>query len=92
MDRLNKELEKIIKYNFKKSSLLQKALTHKSLDNNINKVLDSSEKWLKNIYVVDNILDKELIKKQKESVKFEFDFNSWLQDVNQPIRQVAELC
>jgi len=36
MDRLNKELEKIIKYNFKKSSLLQKALTHKSLDNNIN--------------------------------------------------------
>ena len=31
-----KELEKIIKYNFKKSSLLEKALTHKSLNNNIN--------------------------------------------------------
>ena len=31
-----KELEKIIKYNFKKSSLLEKALTHKSLDNEIN--------------------------------------------------------
>ena len=31
-----KELEKIIKYNFKKTSLLEKALTHKSLDNNIN--------------------------------------------------------
>ena len=31
-----KELEKIIKYNFKKSSLLEKALTHKSFDNNIN--------------------------------------------------------
>lgn len=62
------------------------------LDNNINKVLDSSEKWLKNIYVVDNILDKELIKKQKESVKFEFDFNSWLQDVNQPIENFLEDC
>ena len=31
-----KELEKIIKYNFKKSSLLEKALTHKSFDNDIN--------------------------------------------------------
>ena len=31
-----KELEKIIKYNFKKISLLEKALTHKSFDNNNN--------------------------------------------------------
>ena len=31
-----KELEKIIKYNFKKFSLLEKALTHKSFNNNIN--------------------------------------------------------
>ena len=31
-----KELEKIIKYNFKKSSLLEKALTHKSFNNIIN--------------------------------------------------------
>ena len=30
-----KELEKIIKYNFK-NFLLEKALTHKSYDNNIN--------------------------------------------------------
>ena len=29
-------LEKIIKYNFKKKSLLEKALTHKSYNNNIN--------------------------------------------------------
>ena len=28
-----KELEKIIKYNFKKSALLEKALIHKSYDN-----------------------------------------------------------
>ena len=31
-----KELEKILKYNFKKSSLLEKALTHKSYNNIIN--------------------------------------------------------
>ena len=36
MEKKTKELEKIIKYNFKKTSLLEKALTHKSLDNNIN--------------------------------------------------------
>ena len=36
MDKKIKELEKIIKYTFKKSSLLEKALTHKSYDNDIN--------------------------------------------------------
>jgi len=36
MDKKIKEFEKIIKYNFKKISLLEKALTHKSLDNNNN--------------------------------------------------------
>ena len=36
MEKKIKEFEKIIKYNFKRSSLLEKALTHKSLDNNIN--------------------------------------------------------
>ena len=36
MNKLNIELEKILKYNFKKSFLLEKALTHKSFNNNIN--------------------------------------------------------
>ena len=36
MDKKFKELEKIIKYNFKKFSLLERALTHKSFNNNIN--------------------------------------------------------
>ncbi len=36
MEKKIKELEKIIKYNFKKSYLLEKALTHKSFDNTIN--------------------------------------------------------
>ena len=36
MEKKIKELEKILKYSFKKSSLLKKALTHKSLDNTIN--------------------------------------------------------
>ena len=36
MNKRNIELEKILKYNFKKSFLLEKALTHKSFNNNIN--------------------------------------------------------
>ena len=36
MEKKIKELEKILKYNFKKISLLEKALTHKSYDNIIN--------------------------------------------------------
>ena len=36
MEKKIKEFEKIIKYNFKKLSLLEKALTHKSFDNNNN--------------------------------------------------------
>jgi len=36
MEKKLKEFEKIIKYNFKKSAILTKALTHKSYDNNIN--------------------------------------------------------
>ena len=36
MEKKIKELEKIIKYNFKKTHLLEKALTHKSFDNDIN--------------------------------------------------------
>ena len=36
MEKKIKELEKIIDYNFKKTFLLEKALTHKSLDSNTN--------------------------------------------------------
>ena len=36
MEKKIKELEKILKYNFKKTLLLEKALTHKSFDNNNN--------------------------------------------------------
>ncbi len=36
MEKKIKDLEKIIKYNFKKFSLLEKALTHKSFNNEIN--------------------------------------------------------
>ena len=36
MEKKIKEIEKILKYNFKKITLLETALTHKSFDNNVN--------------------------------------------------------
>ncbi len=36
MEKKSKELERIIKYSFKKSSILERALTHKSLNNYVN--------------------------------------------------------
>ena len=36
MEKKIKEIEKTIKYNFKKLTLLETALTHKSFDNNVN--------------------------------------------------------
>ena len=36
MEKQIKELEKILKYNFKKTSLLLTALTHKSFNNDVN--------------------------------------------------------
>ena len=36
MSKLTKELEEILKYDFKNKSLLNQALTHKSFDNNNN--------------------------------------------------------
>ena len=36
---------------------------------NINKILDSSEKWLKNIYVIEKIFDEEINESQKKNPK-----------------------
>ena len=36
MEKKIKEIEKILKYNFKRITLLETALTHKSFDNNVN--------------------------------------------------------
>ena len=36
MEKKIKEIEKILKYSFKKTTLLETALTHKSFDNNVN--------------------------------------------------------
>ena len=57
-----------------------------------DKILDSSEKWLKNIYMIENVFDEELNNKEKQNIKFDFDLNSWLNEENQPINNFIKDC
>ena len=59
---------------------------------NFDNVLDSSERWLKNLYMIENVFDEESEDLKKEQVKLHFDFYSWLNDVNQPINNFINDC
>ena len=59
MEKKIKELEKIIKYNFKKVSLLEKALTHKSYDNiSNNEKLEFLGDRVLGLVISEKLLDK----------------------------------
>ena len=59
MEKKFKELEKIIKYNFKKSNLLEKALTHKSFNNiNNNEKLEFLGDRVLGLVISDKLLEK----------------------------------
>ena len=58
----------------------------------VAKILDSSEKWLKNIYSIENVFDKNFGGEEKQYVKFDFDLNSWLNNANQPIKNYIKDC
>ena len=61
-------------------------------DPEINIILDSSEKWLKSIYMIENVFDEDFNNNQKQNIKFNFDLNSWLNDENQPINYFVKNC
>ena len=67
----------VIRNNFKKT-------TNKEL----NSVLNSSEKWLKNLYLLDVVFaDKEIFgKSSKFELKMDFDFPGWLSKVDSPFK------
>ena len=59
MEKKIKELEKIIKYNFKKSALLEKALIHKSYDNiSNNEKLEFLGDRVLGLVISEKLLDK----------------------------------
>ena len=67
MEKKIKELEKIIKYNFKKSSLLEKALTHKSYDNiSNNEKLEFLGDRVLGLVISEKLLEK--YPKEKEGI------------------------
>ena len=59
MEKKNKELEKILKYNFKKNSLLEKALIHKSFDSkNNNEKLEFLGDRVLGLVISEKLLEK----------------------------------
>ena len=54
----------------------------------LNSVLSSSEKWLKNLYVLDSIFEKEDNRKNyKHELEIDFDFPEWLTKSDLPFDQ-----
>jgi hypothetical protein len=49
------------------------------------KILESSEKWLKNIYMIDKIFDQDVKNQKKHKIEMDFDFPSWLTEDTKPI-------
>ena len=60
-----------------------------SNDMELKSVFDSSKKWLKNLYVVENVFksDKDVIEKSKYELDIDFDFPSWLAKTHLPFNQ-----
>ena len=88
-----KILEKKININFKDKKLLSLSLTHKSFNksynNGLKSILNSSEKWLKNLHMFDEIFGNKLeIKEdQKSKLNIDFDFPNWLSNSHLPFDQ-----
>ena len=51
------------------------------------KVINASEKWIKNLYMIDEILEIKNAKEKAEKIDINFDFPSWLSDNNQPFEK-----
>ncbi len=51
-------------------------------------ILNSSEKWLKNLYLIDAIMaDKDKIKKDNYKLNIDFDFPEWLKENSMPFEK-----
>ncbi len=61
----------------------------KFLNPEVNLVLDSSEKWLKNIYTIDEIFsdEKEIEDKKPYNLDIDFDLPSWLNKSTEPLQK-----
>ncbi len=56
------------------------------INNELNIVLESSEKWLKNLYLINIIFSDNKVKNIENKLKIDFDFPEWLINDTQPFR------
>ena len=69
------DLFKIIKNNF-----------NTNFDKDFVLILNSSEKWMNNLYMIDEIMnDETLVKKDIYKIELDFDFPAWLSEPHLPI-------
>jgi hypothetical protein len=61
-------------------------------DKKLNSILYSSEKWLKNIYLINEIFEDNLVKNNKYELDLDFDFPSWLTESHLPFNQFKKYC
>ena len=63
--------------------LVLKKMFRKNYNSELNTILDSSEKWLKNLHLIDSIFSDKNIKKNNK-LKIDFDFPAWLKNSKLP--------
>ena len=68
--------------------VLKNDFNKSSNNKDIRSILESSEKWLKNLYLIDAIIDnKNNFEKNKYKIKINFDFPEWVKESKQPFDQ-----
>ena len=62
---------------------------NKSDDRQLNIILNSSEKWLRNVYMIDEIFvdKKDESRKNKYQLNMDFDFHGWLANTDLPFEK-----
>ena len=65
--------------------LVLKKMFRKNYNSELNTILDSSEKWLKNLHLIDSIFSDKNIKKSNK-LKIDFDFPAWLKNSKLPFK------
>ena len=61
-----------------------------NLNNELNIVLNSSEKWLKNLYLINIIFSIKVQKNEMKKLNIDFDFPGWLLD-QQPLKILQKI-